>query len=333
MFSHSAIREAIHNVHADPVSVTTISPIEPGKNHSYRITLQNGSTLFLKVGTRFPDAFPAEPKTMELLRRDTDLPIPRVHATGKAPLGYPFAVHEFINDTTDDWIRDLSLTTAKQLCREAGNYLRELHQITFPQCGRIGIEGDRLTVVEPLAYREMLQHSLERQLTELHETPFAERCQPLREFGYRLLDRIDFACIRPALVHGDYRLENLSIDPTSDQVTVAILDWELPTAADPLWDAAMAQALLTDGYGIDPKTRESLRTVFWREYGESPDESARWQYYELLARIRLARHLTTEMHEETDTAVVARIREHNDAFDDFLDGIITSQNQQDETEG
>ena len=312
-------------MYTDAVSVTTISGIEPGTNHSYRITLQNESNLFLKVGTRFPDAFPAEPKTMELLRWETELPVPRVHATGKAPLGYPFAVYEFISDADAESVRDFSPATAERLCREAGSHLSALHQISFPRCGRVGVEKERLTVVEPVPYRDMLQQSLERQLTELCDTPFAERCQPLRELGHRLLDRIDFAGVQPALVHGDYRLDNLCIDPAGDPVTVAVLDWELPTAADPLWDAVMAQALLTEGYGIDSETRRSLRTAFWKGYGESTDESARRQCYELLARIRLARHLPTEMRAEPGTARTARICEHNNAFDDLLEGASTSQ--------
>lgn len=319
MFTHSAIREAIHDVYEDAVSVTTISAIESGKNHSYRITLQDGSDLFLKVGTRFPDAFPAEPKTMKLLRRDTNLPIPRVHATGKAPLGSPFAVYEFIPDTDAEWVCGLSRATAERLCREAGSYLSALHQITLPRCGRVGVEEENLTVVEPMSYQDMLHQSLKRQLTELHDTPFAERCQPLRELGHRLLNQIDFASVQPAFVHGDYRLDNLCINPAGNPVTVAVLDWELPTAADSYWDAVMAQALLTDGYGIDSETRHSLRTAFWRGYGEILGESTRRQCYELLARIRLARHLTTEMQAESDTAVAARIREHNDAFDELLD--------------
>ena len=332
VFTQSAIREAIHTILEDEGPVTTISPIDSGKNHSYRVCLQEGTNLFLKVGTRFPDAFPREPKTMKVLRRKTELPIPRVHATGKAPLGYPYAVYEFVNDSGGKWIGDLSPATAEQLCREAGSNLRSLHQITFTRCGKVGVEGSELTIVDPVPFEDILQQSLERQLTELQDTRFAKHCQPARELGNSLVDRIDFGCIRPTLVHGDYRLENLCIDPTGEQVTAAVLDWELPTVADPLWDAVMAQALLADSYGIDRERRHALRSAFWQTYGETPGETPRIKCYELLARIRLARHLTTEMQEESDTAVSARTREHNEAFDQLLDEGPTFWSVQDEPE-
>lgn len=320
MFEHSAIREAIQTVHEADVHVTNICSIDAGKNESYRISLEDGSNLFLKVGTRFPEAFPREPKTTEVLRQKTELPIPRVHATSETPLEYPFAVYEFVNDRGEKRIRDLSPATAEQLCHEAGSYLRSLHQITFQRSGKVGFEGPDFTVIEALPYEDMLQQSLERQITELQDTRFAEHCRSLRECGNKLVDRIDFGEIRPALVHGDHRLENLCIDPTNNHVTVAVLDWELPTAADPLWDALMAQALLADGYGINRERRHALRSAFWQAYGETPSETPRIKFYELLARIRLARHLSLEMQGESDTAVEDRPREHNNAFDQLLKG-------------
>lgn len=41
----------------------------------------------------------------------------------------------------------------------------------------------------------------------------------------------------PALVHGDYRLDNMMFEPTSPRI-VAVLDWELSTLGDPIADFA-----------------------------------------------------------------------------------------------
>lgn len=41
-----------------------------------------------------------------------------------------------------------------------------------------------------------------------------------------------------AIVHGDYRLDNLLIDPSTDRVN-AVLDWEMATLGDPLTDLAL----------------------------------------------------------------------------------------------
>lgn len=318
MFAHPVIREAVSRAHGAPVK--TVFRVEEGQNHGYRIAFRDGDELFLKVGTRFPERFPAEPKTMELVRRETELPVPGVRATGTEPLGYPFAVYDYVDGGGIDWLRELPVLTAERLCREAGRYLSSLHRITFPRYGPVGVDGDGLAVVRPRAYGDMLRETLDRRVAKLRETPFADRRAALGERGNALIDEVNTDAVRPALVHGDYRLDNLRIDPDGDRVTVAVLDWELPTAFDPAWDVAMTLTMLTDVYGIDSDDRRSLRRAFLAEYGEVPTETPRWRCYELLARVRIAGHLDAETRELPEPAVSTRVSELHDAFDDLLDG-------------
>ncbi len=42
----------------------------------------------------------------------------------------------------------------------------------------------------------------------------------------------------PAIVHGDYRLDNLLVDPAGPRIT-AVLDWEMATLGDPLTDLGL----------------------------------------------------------------------------------------------
>lgn len=317
MFAHDSLREALDTVLAAP-AVATITSIDAGKNHSYRVTLQDGTTLFLKVGTRFPERFPAEPRAMDILRGSTSLPIPQVHATGEQPLGYPFAVYEFVDGADVGRVSDLPATAAERLCREAGRNLRALHRTTFAEFGSVGVENGSLSVTEPRSFASTLRDSLDRQLSELRETVFADRCDTLEARGIELIEAIDFDRMAPALVHGDYRLENLRVDPGGEQVTVAVLDWELPTAADPLWDAVMARALLADGYGLDLETSDLLSSAFWSGYGEEFAGTTRRACYELLARVRLARHVDAEMDGKSEAAVDRRIMQHEAAFDSVL---------------
>ncbi|WP_313691124.1 phosphotransferase family protein [Halorarum halobium] len=319
MFTRTALGRAFARATGDSIRTTTV--VEAGKNHAYRITTRDGERRFLKVGTRFPDRFDAEPATMRVVGRETDVPVPAVHATGQAPLGYPFAVSEFVAGSGHGRIRDLPRRTAERLCREAGSNLADLHRLDLPAFGRVAVRDGELTVAEERKYERMLRGSLDRQVGDLRDSPFADRCDRLRGLGSDLLDGADLDAVDPVFVHGDYRLDNLRLDPEGSRVTAAVLDWELPTAGDPLWDAVTTLALLTQGYGVDADAGRSYRTAFWEGYGDPPDaDSERWHCCELLARMRLARHLTTETEGLPEAAVSARVAEHRRAFEDLCTG-------------
>ncbi len=45
--------------------------------------------------------------------------------------------------------------------------------------------------------------------------------------------------LHAAVVHGDYRLDNLLVDPEHPQPVRAVVDWEMATLGDPLTDLAL----------------------------------------------------------------------------------------------
>ena len=57
-----------------------------------------------------------------------------------------------------------------------------------------------------------------------------------------------------ALVHNDYKFDNLVLDPGDLTRIVAVLDWEMATVGDPLMDLGT-----TLGYWIEPGDQEPLR--------------------------------------------------------------------------
>jgi len=56
------------------------------------------------------------------------------------------------------------------------------------------------------------------------------------ELGRRLADHSFAEPARPSIVHGDYRLDNVLMDPADPGRILAVLDWELSTLGDPLAD-------------------------------------------------------------------------------------------------
>ena len=60
----------------------------------------------------------------------------------------------------------------------------------------------------------------------------------------------------PALVHNDFKFDNLVLDPADPSRIRAVLDWEMATIGDPLLDLGT-----TLGYWVDPEDPEELRRL------------------------------------------------------------------------
>jgi aminoglycoside phosphotransferase (APT) family kinase protein len=63
---------------------------------------------------------------------------------------------------------------------------------------------------------------------------------------------------RAALVHNDYKYDNLVLDPNNLTKIVGVLDWEMCTIGDPLSDLGTALA-----YWVDAEDPEDLQKIRW----------------------------------------------------------------------
>lgn len=146
-------------------------------------------------------------------------------------MGRPFLIQEWIDgrsvtDTlpTADWD---AVSAANALGEDMMLQLAAVHALTWP-------DPSLATLGRP---DNFLQRQLERWLGVRRE--HAVRELPLLfELGRWLQDNMPVT-EQPALIHGDYHLDNTLVDVGSPRIK-AIIDWELATVGDPAMDVALA---------------------------------------------------------------------------------------------
>lgn len=166
----------------------------------------------------------------------TDVPVPRpLLLAGSELLGAPFYVMEFaeglvLRDRAD--LERLDASAATALADELVDVLARLHRLD-PEAVALGDLG------RPSGYLERQLRTWARQLEQSHSRDLPELARLAQRLGARLP-----AVQGAAVVHGDYRLDNVVVN-AGGQV-VAVLDWEMATLGDPLADLA-STAVWWDG--------------------------------------------------------------------------------------
>jgi aminoglycoside phosphotransferase (APT) family kinase protein len=142
---------------------------------------------------------------------------------------------------------------------------------------------------------------VERQVRGWSERWHRSRTTPLPEMDALaawLRDHLPADPPAPSVVHGDFKLDNVMLDPDDLGRIVAVFDWEMSALGDPLVDLGILLAYW--GPTAPPEQRDALTTVTNRPGYLTPDEMvaryaarsgrdlAHIRYYEIFAVFKIA---------------------------------------------
>jgi len=190
--------------------------------------------------------------------RDTGIPVPRTRAlcTDESVTGAPFYVMDFAQGVVIEEELPAGYASTPAERRRIGTALMQtlaaLHAVDWRA---VGLEG----FGRPEGY---LARQV-RRWSEQWERSKASDVSLISELIRRLNAALPSS---PAatLVHGDYRLGNLALDPADPGRVVAIFDWEMATLGDPLADV---------GYTL----------VYWGEPEDAPGSRGPGRYASVTA--------------------------------------------------
>jgi aminoglycoside phosphotransferase (APT) family kinase protein len=159
----------------------------------------------------------------------TNVPVPAVHAhcDDAGVIGAPFYVMEFVEGTVYDTAAQLTAIGTEQTSAITATMVRvlaDLHDVDA-----LGVGLGRLGRPEGYLDRQVARWARQLAASRSRELPRADVLIDL--LGRRVPARVD-----TALIHGDYRLDNLLISGTQVR---AVIDWEMATLGDPLTDLAL----------------------------------------------------------------------------------------------
>jgi aminoglycoside phosphotransferase (APT) family kinase protein len=268
-------------------SVERVRPSEDGSADVRFLTVgtPDGSReVVLKVfsgGVVSPTVARAEPRLLELLAAETDIPVPEVvgFVDDHADLPSPFFVAERLpGETGTNQFDALSTPALERVFAAAGRHLAELHAVrpSVDRFGRIGVDGGDLSVVDDESdgterWCDWLLADVEGTLSGLEGSRFDDLVPVLREYVREAVPEID-GPDAPALVHWDYRLGNLLLEPETGRTT-AVLDWVDLVAGDPVYNLATVEDHNINWQTQDVVRRRRLREQFLAAYDAHSSDS------------------------------------------------------------
>jgi len=161
--------------------------------------------------------------------KNTAVPVPdaMLWCDDESIVGTPFYLMSFLDGRVfvDQSLPGMTAEQRADIYLEMNRVISELHQLDIDTIG-LGDYGKR---------EDYLSRQINRWSSQLSASTI-----PVSDGALRLMDWLPVnlpPSQRAALIHGDFRLDNLVFDSSESRV-IGVLDWELSTIGDPVSDFA-----------------------------------------------------------------------------------------------
>lgn len=227
-------------------------------------------TFLITAGTRQlvlrrPPPPPTPPGAHDMLRearligalQDTAVPVARVLATARAGeiLDVPCYLMSFVAGpvvTTETPAPLSTPATRRQIAEALIDTLADLHQVDWRAAGLSGLG-------RPDGFNARHLHRMARLVADDHGAP-PPRFAPVYDW---LAAHVPVES-GTSIVHNDYRLGNVVLAPDPPGRIAAVLDWELATIGDPLFDVGYFLASVPEP-GVPPTPTAEMGTAMLEE--------------------------------------------------------------------
>lgn len=202
-------------------------------------------------------------------------PQPLAYCEDTAVIGCPFYVMERIRGiiVRREFPRNLigSAPQVTALCRRLLEVHHQLHGIDYR---RVGLEN----FGNPRGYVQRQVTGWSRRYRNAR-TPDAPDCERIMAW---LVEKMPADSEPPAVIHNDFKLDNVVLDPADPLRIIGVLDWEMATVGDPLMDLGSSL-----GYWVqkgDPPELQAIRFMPTDAEGALTREELVAYYAELSGR-------------------------------------------------
>ena len=188
-------------------------------------------------------------RIMQRLKPHFPCPTPLAYTEDESLIGSPFYVMEKLTGVIvrRDPPKGLSYSPdeARQLCHNLFDTQIKLHLLDYRAAGL-----DDLGKPEGYVARQI------KGWCERFEKAWTDDVPRCEEVIAWLKANQPADCPRSALIHNDYRFDNVVLSPADNMTIIGVLDWEMATLGDPLMDLGSSLA-----YWVEPSDEPRMQSL------------------------------------------------------------------------